>query len=378
MNAGSSSLKFGLYATAGGVSARGRGAISDLGGRPQLVIEQGERVFREALQGPLAVGAATRLVCEALARHGLAQSIRVVAHRIVHGGAAFKGPAELTPSALTDLRALAPLAPLHQQSALEGVAAAQQILPAARQVGCFDTAFHQDQPRSARLYALPRRLIAEGVLAYGFHGLSYAHVARRLRELDPERAGGRAIVAHLGSGASLCALDTGRSVATTMGFSTLDGVPMSTRCGAIDPGVILYLLDHGITADGVRRMLYEESGLLGLSGISHDMRELLASPAPEAAEAVEFFVYRVGREIGSLSAALGGLDTLVFTAGIGEGSPEIRQRIAEQAAWLGLRLDPTRNAAGATEIGVGPVRVLVLPADEELAMAEAVYGLLRS
>ena len=274
------------------------------------------------------------------------------------------------------LEALVSLAPLHQPFNLRGVAMARAHLPDALQVGAFDTSFHLDQPEVARLYALPRSLLAKGILAYGFHGLSYDYVSRVLRQ-DPG-AGGRAVVCHLGSGVSLCAMRAGRSVATTMGFSALDGPPMSTRSGSLDPGVILHLLQmEGMSGEELTDLLYNRSGLLGLSGLSGDMAVLLEAPDPDARQAVEVFVYRVAREIGSLAAALGGLDTLVFTAGIGEHAAAIRSRIAEQCAWLGVRLAAAANASAALEISgdASSVRVLTIPTDEQLVIAQSVAEL---
>jgi acetate kinase len=271
------------------------------------------------------------------------------------------------------LRDLIALAPLHQPASLDIVAAATRLFPHAVQVGCFDTAFHAARPRLATLYGLPRALTDAGIVSYGFHGLSFGYIAARLRDRHGAKAGGRAIVAHLGSGSSLCGMVEGRSVATTMGFSPLDGLVMSTRCGSLDPGVVLYLAqERKLPPDDIADMLYRQSGLLGVSGISGDMRTLEASDAPAAAEAIDLFVYRAGREIGSIAAALGGLDTLVFTAGIGENSPGIRERISATAGWLGVAIDVERNRRGETLISTeeSAVEVLVIPTDEERAVAE--------
>ncbi|RVA00429.1 acetate kinase, partial [Mesorhizobium sp. M7A.F.Ca.US.002.01.1.1] len=271
---------------------------------------------------------------------------------------------------LKALRLLESLAPIHQRINLEIVALAAELLPQALQIGCFDTAFHSTRPEHAKIYGLPRAMTDAGIVSYGFHGLSYSHIAAKLRERYGARAGGRTI--HLGSGASLCAMDAGRSIATTMGFSTLDGLVMSTRCGALDPGVILHLLqERRLSAEGLVTLLYEQSGLLGVSGISGDMRTLIGSDDPAAAEAVDLFVYRIGREIGSLAAAMGGLDTLVFTAGIGENAPLVRERISAAAAWLGVGLDDERNRGDDEVVSAtnSRVDVLVIPADEERAVA---------
>lgn len=380
LNAGSSSLKFAVFERGATLRALARGSVSRLGHAPRLALQlQGVAQPELALQdAPMATGEAAHVVFAQLEQHGLLQRVDLVGHRIVHGGLDFVAPALLDASTLRRLRTLSPLAPLHQPANLEVVALAAARMPQAAQVGAFDTAFHARRPRVDRLYALPHALIDDGILAYGFHGLSYQHVARVLRERDGESAGGRAIVAHLGSGASLCAMRDGASVATSMGFSALDGLPMGSRCGALDPGVVLHLIgERGMSVDAVTTMLYQQSGLLGLSGVSSDMQVLLASGDPRAREAVEVFVYRTAREIASLAGALGGLDTLVFTAGIGENASEIRRRVGEACTWLGVRIDPARNAAdvrGQRAIGLSDsaVEVLVLPTDEELAVAEQV------
>jgi acetate kinase len=286
-------------------------------------------------------------------------------------------PTRLDRETLDVLAELAPLAPVHQSAGLAGVGAAAAALPGAVQVGCFDTAFHSNQPHLARLYGLPRKMSEQGIIGYGFHGLSYAYIASVLRQRFGEGAGGRAIVAHLGSGVSLCAMCEGRSVATTMGFSTLDGPPMATRCGSLDPGVLLYLIQkRGMSVNAISDLLYRRSGLLGVSGISGDLRDLQESEQPAAQEAIDLFVYRVGREIGSLAAALGGLETFVFTAGVGENSPSVRARIAEAAAWLGITLDARANEAGDILISKGDARVavLVVPTDEQRSIAQDVQA----
>ena len=383
LNAGSSSLKFAVFGYSAELPALLRGSISKLDHAPRLKIRcPGEPDGERALgAGPMALGDAVRAAFAELGERGFLRRIATVGHRIVHGGRVFTVPAILDRSALDRLRQLAPLAPLHQPYNLDIVELASGLLPGATQVGAFDTAFHADRPRCDRLYGLPRELSDEGVIAYGFHGLSYAHVAAVLRARDGARAGGRAIVAHLGSGASLCAMNAGRSVATTMGFSALDGLVMSSRSGSLDPGVVLYLIrERKMSAEAVSELLYERSGLLGVSQISGDMETLLASADPRAAEAIDLFVYRIGRSIGSLAAAMGGLDTLVFTAGIGENAPSIRQRVCQAAAWLGVGADPTRNERGEMNIGSdGPgVDVLMIPADEEHAVAEGALACLET
>ena len=271
-----------------------------------------------------------------------------------------------------ELENLVPLAPLHQPHNLATIRALLETMPSLPQVACFDTAFHRTQPPVAQRFAIPRRFADEGIRHYGFHGLSYEYIASVLPILEPTLADARIIVAHLGSGASLCALDKGRSIATTMGFSPLDGLVMGTRCGSIDPGVLLYLMDrHNMDARALEQLLYHQSGLLGVSGISNDMRTLLASDDPRAQEAIELFVYRVGREIGSLAAALGGLDALVFTGGIGEHSAVIRAKVCRQAAWLGLELDESANETGVSCISTlsSTVSAWVVPTDENLMIA---------
>lgn len=378
LNAGSSSLKFAVFARGAPLRALARGSVSRLGHAPRLALSldgvaQPDLALRDA---PMGTAEAAGVVFAQLEQHGLLQGVGLVGHRIVHGGRDFVAPARLDGPTLQRLQALSSLAPLHQPANLEVVALAAARLPQAVQVGAFDTAFHARRPRVDRLYALPRALIDEGIIAYGFHGLSYRYVAGVLRERDGQAAGGRAVVAHLGSGASLCALREGSSVATSMGFSALDGLPMGSRCGALDPGVVLHLIgERGMGVHAVTDMLYQQSGLLGLSGISSDMQVLLASEDPHAREAVEVFVYRTAGAIASLAGALGGLDTLVFTAGIGENAAEIRSRVGEACAWLGVRIDPVRNAPGAGGARAiaaddSRVQVLVLPTDEELAVAE--------
>jgi acetate kinase len=274
---------------------------------------------------------------------------------------------------LASLEALVPLAPLHQPSALDPIRAIRLRFPQAPQVACFDTAFHRDHPEVADRYALPEALYQEGVRRYGFHGLSYEYIARSLTRVAPEIARGNVVVAHLGSGASMCALRDGHSVDSTMGFTALDGLPMGTRCGQIDPGVLLYLLtEKGWSAEDLERLLYHEAGLRGLSGISNDVRDLLGADAPAARMALDYFVYRIGREVGSLAGAMGGIDGLVFTAGIGENSPDIRARVCARAAWLGIELDGAANRAGGPRISTEASRVSawVIPTDEERMIAE--------
>jgi acetate kinase len=381
VNAGSSSLKFSVLAEERLLC---KGVIDRLGAGdgagPHVRAEDGSgRVLQD---GPVptrddreALEWLTKWLPTALG------GVRPVAvgHRVVHGGDAFTAPTPVTPEVLARLEELVPLAPLHQPRNLAPIRFLAQVAPDLPQVACFDTAFHATQDRLERLFALPRAYFDRGVKRYGFHGLSYEYVAGRLAEVDPRAAAGRTVVCHLGNGASLCALLGGRSVATTMGFTALEGLPMGTRCGTIDPGVLLHLLDHDkMDADTLGDLLYKRSGLLGVSGISPDMRDLLASPHPEAAEAVELFCYRIARELGALAAVLGGLDALVFTAGIGEHAAPVRAKVCERAAWLGVRLDPEANARHAPQIHAadGTVGVLIVPTDEERMIARHVVRLL--
>jgi len=375
LNGGSSSLKFAVFEGRDQLPLLLRGNVSSLGHQPRLRVEAAagrSRIDRSLGEAPIDMDKALAAVSCVLAENDLLRRIDRVGHRIVHGGRDFTEATLLDERTLKALRLLEPMAPIHQRINLEIVAMAADLLPQALQIGCFDTAFHSARPELAKIYALPRAMTDAGIVSYGFHGLSYSNIAAKLHDRYGARAGGRTIVAHLGSGASLCAMDAGRSVATTMGFSTLDGLMMSTRCGALDPGVILHLLqERRMSAEELVTLLYEQSGLLGVSGISGDMRTLIGLDDPAAAEAVDLFVYRIGREIGSLAAAMGGLETLVFTAGIGENAPLIRERISVGAAWLGVGLDEERNRGGEEVVSAANSRVdvLVIPADEERAVA---------
>ena len=301
-------------------------------------------------------------------------------HRVVHGGSLYTGPVRIDESVVAELRRLIPLAPLHQPHHLAAIAALSKLHPTLPQIACFDTSFHHTQPEVASIFALPRNLTEEGIRRYGFHGLSYEYIASVLPDvMGPAAAETRVVVAHLGNGASMCAMLGRKSVATTMGFTALDGLPMGQRCGNLDPGVVLYLMEEkGMTVQAISDLLYHASGLLGVSGISNDMRTLLASDNAHAREAVDLFVYRICRELGSLAAALGGLDALVFTAGIGEHATEIRRRVCEQAAWFGFEIDEAANAAGGPRItaGGGKVSAWVIPTDEDLMIARHCWALL--
>jgi acetate kinase len=297
----------------------------------------------------------------------------------VHGGTAFAGPALVDDAVLERLQSLRPLAPLHQPHNLAAIRAIAAVAPWLPQVACFDTAFHHSQPAVAQRFALPRDLHDAGIRRYGFHGLSYEYIASALRERDPDVARGRVVVAHLGSGCSMCAMRDGKSIDSTMGFTALDGLPMGTRCGTLDPGVILYLLrERGMTADGIEKLLYQQSGLRGVSGISNDMRELLAARDPRAEQAIDLFVYRTARELGAMAATLGGLDGVVFTAGIGEHSAEIRRRVCKASAWLGLSLDADANEKGTERISAEASRVSIwsIPTDEERTIARQTMRML--
>lgn len=305
-------------------------------------------------------------------------TVTAAGHRVVHGGRNYSGPVIITDEVIAGLTALCKLAPGHQPYNLAGIRAVAARWPETVQIACFDTAFHQARPRLSMIYALPRALSDEGILRYGFHGLSYDHIAGRLSDVLGERAArGKVIVAHLGSGASLCAMQNARSVETTMGFTALDGLMMGTRCGQLDPGVLLHLMrEKGLDADGLERLLGRESGLLGVSGISADMRDLLNNPAPEAIEAVALFVQMILRQIGALTATLGGLDALVFTAGIGERSAEIRARVMAGLSWLGLIPDDAANSGHLSVISALDSRVIasMIPTDEEGVILRAMLA----
>src|SRR3954468_7545702 len=353
LNAGSSSLKFCVYQSQENRAWRlaSRGQIDGIGTTPRFTAKNGEGASLDdrALEASVRDGnAALDVLAAWLRSHYGGSPVVGVGHRVVHGGARYTGPTLVTPEVLKDLRELIPLAPLHQPYNIGAIDAVAERLPGVPQVACFDTSFHRGQPAVAELVPLPREIRAAGVQRYGFHGLSYEYIASVLPE---EIAGGRVIVAHLGSGASLCALNHRRSVDSTLGFTALDGLCMGTRPGSVDPGVILHLFQTlQLSAKEVETMLYKKSGLLGISGISNDMRDLLRSSEPEARLAVDYFVYQAAKEIGALAAVLGGIDGLVFTAGIGENSAEVRRRICEASRWLGIQLDPAANARNATRI----------------------------
>lgn len=373
LNSGSSSIKFALFGTDALTQPRLQGAISGLG---ELADFEAHDSAGRPLSGELPSAAANHETAlawlfEWLRTH-LHGALAAAGHRVVHGGGQFVQPVLITSRVCADLEKLAPLAPLHQPHNLAAVRALMTLQPDLPQVACFDTSFHRTQDTFAQRYALPRTLTASGIRRYGFHGLSYEYIAGVLPQYLGARAGDRVIVAHLGNGASLCAMRDGKSVATTMGFTALDGLMMGTRSGAIDPGVLLYLIrEKAMSADDIEDLLYRRCGLLGVSGVSSDMRELLASSAPEAAEAVELFCYRAAREIASLACALGGLDALVFTAGIGEHAHPVRARICQRLEWLGVAMDDATNRAGKSLIHRAQSRVslCIIPTNEEAVIA---------
>jgi len=375
VNAGSSSLKFAVFDAATNPRLRLRGLIDGIGATPRAKVSNadGEALLTEH---PPAEGfdhlAATRTMMRVVAPWLDGNDISVVGHRVVHGGGEFSAPLLVSDEILEKLRDFIPLAPLHQPHNLAVIGAMLAEHPGLPQIACFDTAFHVGQPPIAQAFALPRKYSQAGVRRYGFHGISYEYVAGRLREIAPEVAAGRVILAHLGNGASLCGMKNGRSTATTMGFTAAEGLMMGTRCGAIDPGVLLHMMDHyGMGARALEDLIYRESGLLGVSGISQDMRTLRASPEPAAKEAIALFVYRILREIGSLTAALGGLDALVFTGGIGENDAETRAAVCAGCDWLGVALDDAANSGGAPLVSASDSRVgvYVIPTNEELEIA---------
>jgi acetate kinase len=385
VNAGSSSIKFQLFS----LEARDqlkrllKGQIEGIGVHPRLITRgpDGQPIeeawsAREVASVPQALD---RLVAFLRARLGKLPT--AIGHRVVHGGPDYSEPVVIDDAVLARLEAFSPLAPLHQPNNLAPIRAVRARQPQLLQVACFDTAFHRGHPEVADVYALPESLYAEGVRRYGFHGLSYEYIATRLPEVAPNIARGRVVVAHLGSGASMCAISVGKSVESTLGFTALDGLPMGTRPGQLDPGIVLYLMsEKGMSAKEIERFLYNECGLKGLSGISNDLRDLLASKDPRAKLALDHFVYRISLYAGMLGAAMGGIDGFVFTAGIGENAPSIREAVAKRLNWLGLDFDPEANASGKRLISREGSRVAcyVIPTDEELMIARHTLAVLRS
>ena len=376
LNAGSSSLKFGLYRDAVEPVLLLDGEVEGIGANARLILSHAGTTSKEAVNADTQ-GAALETVIAALGPHLGGLVIAGIGHRVVHGGLDYAAPIVLSPEVRGALATLSPLAPLHQPHNLAGVDAALAAFPGAVQVGCFDTAFHRGHPWVNDTFALPRRFYDEGIRRYGFHGLSYDYITGVIAREYPELHQGRLVIAHLGNGASMCAVREGASVGSTMGFSALDGLPMGTRCGQIDPGVLLHLIDQrGMAPQDVMKMLHNDSGLLGLSGISSDMRTLLASDRPEAAQAIDYYVFRARREIGALTAVLGGIDGLVFCGGIGENAAPIRARIVEGLAYLGIEIDLGKNLANERDIAVGTTSVKVIATDEERIIARAVHGAL--
>jgi acetate kinase len=376
INAGSSSVKFSVFGvddTANPVQLY-RGLVDGLGARPRFIAQDASdnRLADDGMSPATTHDDALGAVLEWIEDRASGAAVVAAGHRVVHGGVRYAAPIRLTPDVLRDLEALVSLAPLHQPHNLAPIRSLLKRRPDLPQVASFDTAFHTTQPEVAQAFALPYALSDSGIKRYGFHGLSYEYIASVLHDYLGAGADGRIVIAHLGAGASMCALRGRRSVATTMGFTALDGLPMGTRTGTLDPGVILHLMsERGMTLPAVTELLYKQSGLLGISGVSSDVRDLLASDSPRAARALDVFVYRVGRELGSLAAALGGLDALVFTAGIGEHARSIRARVCRDAAWLGLRLDEGANQGGGPCISAAdsPATAWVVPTNEELMIA---------
>jgi acetate kinase len=389
LNAGSSSIKFSMFVTTGRVDALSlvyRGGVEGLGTEPRFLVSDiaGQRFVDEQLTAKAATTLsheeALDVLLEWIDHHEQGLTLIGVGHRVVHGGTLFLAPVLVDSVVINQLEQLVPLAPLHQPHNLAAMKSIARMKPDVPQVACFDTAFHSTQSQVARAFALPRDVTDLGVKRYGFHGLSYEYIASVLPDYAGAIADGRVVVAHLGNGASMCALQGRKSRATTMSFTALDGLPMGTRCGALDPGVLLYLLsEQHMDIPAITDLLYYRSGLLGVSGISSDMRELLASNAPSAIEAIDLFVYCFGRELGSLVAALGGLDVLVFTAGIGEHADRIRERVCRDAQWLGVQLDSEANLAGGPKISAGSskVSVWVIPTDEDMMIARHTNALIR-
>lgn len=385
INAGSSSIKFAVYQCGDNdrLIEDCRGHIEGICNTPAFKVmhPNGELLADNYLANgnELDHKAALEIAVSWLMKYLGNGKLLATGHRVVHGGVNYALPVLVNAEVMAYLAKLIPLAPLHQPHNLAAIHALQEMMPGLPQVACFDTAFHQNQPEIAQYTGLPRRFFEQGIRRYGFHGLSFEYIASVLPDINPALDKARVIVAHLGNGASLCAMRNRRSIATTMGFSPLDGLLMGTRCGSLDPGIILYLMrNDGMTADQLEHLLYYESGLLGISGISGDMRTLLMSEDAKAKQAIDLFVYRISREIGSLTAVLGGLDALIFTGGIGENSEEIRERVCQQAAWLGLSIDQQANRAALTKISdqSSKVSVFVIPANENITIVRHTWELL--
>ena len=392
INSGSSSVKFAAYGVESdsALTRLANGRIEGIGSAPRLLAwgqdsaPLEDRLIAVSADPVLGHEEAFKHLFDWLTQHLAGRTLLAAGHRVVHGGEKFTRPALVTPDVLAQLDGYTPLAPLHEPHNLSAIRAIANLLPELPQVACFDTGFHTTQPWVAQAFALPRHITEAGVKRYGFHGLSYEYIASVLPDQLGAAAEGRVVVAHLGNGASLCAMQGRKSVASTMGFTALDGLMMGTRSGSLDPGVVLYLMSAlGMSVQAVQKMLYEQSGLLGVSGISGDMRAVEASDTPQARQAIELYVYRIGQQIGSLAASLGGLDAMVFTAGIGENSAMIRRRVCRDAAWLGIELDEDANqahASGAQRISTAGSRVAawVIPTNEELMIARHILAMLRT
>ncbi len=380
LNAGSSSLKLALF-PAEGDTALATAQADRIGPEGTLVMADAGGRAIEVPEGDLSSHAGALAAALAGFRGAFPDlDLRAVGHRVVHGGADYAAPVTVDGAILDDLARLEPFAPLHQPHNLAGIRAAMQAFADVPQVACFDTAFHRAHPWVHDTFGLPREYYDRGVRRYGFHGLSYDYIAGALTGIAPEVATGRVVVAHLGNGASICAIREGRSVASSMGFSALDGLPMGTRCGQLDPGVMLYLMDQeGMGPEEISDLLYRRSGLLGLSGLSNDMRRLEAAGTREADEAIAYFTTRIRRELGAMAAALGGIDAFVFTGGIGENSARVRAEVCDTTGWMGVAVDPARNARNATVISPdgAAVPVLVVPTNEELVIARAARAAVR-
>lgn len=402
LNAGSSSIKFAVYRVddadsqaAGGAEPAllAKGQVEGIGTRPHFIAKgPGGQVLSESWWQPVTDGAgaetghgsAFQQIWSWLEDFADGGRIMAVGHRVAHGGEAYAKPVRITPEITRELAGLIPLVPLHQPNNLAAIQAVAADHPELPQVACFDTGFHRGRPKVTEQLGLPRALLERGVKRYGFHGLSYEYIVEKLREIAPEVAAGRVVVAHLGSGCSMTAIRDGQSIDTTMGFSALDGVPMGTRPGLLDPGVLLFLMrEDGLGVEALERLLYKQSGLLGLSGVSNDLRALHQSDDPGAAEAIDYFVYRIGQTLGALTASLGGLDALVLTAGVGENDADIRARVCADAAWLGIEIDADANSGGGFGEGarISPVdrrpEVWVIPTDEERMIARHTLRVVR-
>jgi acetate kinase len=384
VNAGSSSIKFSLFAEAdGGLDLKARGQVEGIYTEPHFIAKNsaGALLAEESWGDGVKLGhdgALDHLIGFVRGEFGQLR-LAGVGHRVVHGGTEHAQPVRVDAKLLSALEKYVPLAPLHQPHNLSAIRLLLERRPELVQVACFDTAFHRAQPPVAQLFALPKWLTERGVRRYGFHGLSYEYIAQALPKYDAAAARGKAIVLHLGNGASMCAMAGGRSVESTMGFTAVDGLPMGTRCGNLDPGVMLYLMDElKMDSRAIEKLVYQQAGLLGVSGISSDMRTLEASVEPDAKTAIELFAYRIGRELGALASALGGVDAIVFTAGIGENSRSLRERVCKDAAWLGIELDKAANQANGPRISTPASRVAawVIPTNEELMIARHTQALL--